>query len=161
VKRSRSASVSPAARSSARSPAFASRTSASRSVSSSASRASAAFRSAALAIASSRDACFAEAQTSATLLVAMAMRDRVACSVGSTVADAGQIEGDEARADGAALARGWLENSPFVSHLGMRLKSMEPGRAVLALPYREELPTMGEVVHGGAISSLVDTAAAA
>jgi uncharacterized protein (TIGR00369 family) len=81
--------------------------------------------------------------------------------VGSTVADAGQIEGDEARADGAALARGWLENSPFVAHLGIGLKSMEPGRAVLALPYREELPTMGEVVHGGAISSLVDTAAAA
>jgi uncharacterized protein (TIGR00369 family) len=81
--------------------------------------------------------------------------------VGSTVADAGQIEGDEARADGAALARGWLENSPFVAHLGIGLKSMEPGRAVLALPYREEPPTMGEVVHGGAISSLVDTAAAA
>ena len=51
---------------------------------------------------------------------------------------------------GAALARGWLENSPFVAHLGIALESMEPDRARLRLPYSERLPTMGEVVHGGA-----------
>ena len=38
---------------------------------------------------------------------------------------------------------------------------MEPDRAVLSLPFADSLPTMGDVVHGGAISSLVDTAAAA
>jgi uncharacterized protein (TIGR00369 family) len=70
---------------------------------------------------------------------------------------------DEAAAqpDGAALARGWLENSPFVAQLGIRLEEMEPDRARLAMPFSDSLPTMGEVVHGGAISSLIDTAAAA
>jgi uncharacterized protein (TIGR00369 family) len=66
-----------------------------------------------------------------------------------------------AQPDGAALARGWLENSPFVAQLGIRLEEMEPDRARLAMPFSDSLPTMGEVVHGGAISSLVDTAAAA
>jgi uncharacterized protein (TIGR00369 family) len=77
------------------------------------------------------------------------------------MAEAGQAKADEGRSDGTGLARGWLENSPFVDHLGIRLEEMEPGRAVLAMPYGEALPTMGDVVHGGAISSLIDTAAAA
>jgi uncharacterized protein (TIGR00369 family) len=64
------------------------------------------------------------------------------------------------KADGAALARGWLESSPFVAQLGIQLGEMEPDRAVLQMPFSEALPTMGDVVHGGAISSLVDTAAA-
>jgi uncharacterized protein (TIGR00369 family) len=62
---------------------------------------------------------------------------------------------------GAALARGWLESSPFVTQLGISLEEMEPDRARLALPFNESLPTMGDIVHGGAISSLIDTAAAA
>jgi uncharacterized protein (TIGR00369 family) len=65
------------------------------------------------------------------------------------------------RPDGAALARGWLEASPFVAHLGIRIEAMEPGLARLEMPFSEDLPTMGDVVHGGAISSLIDTAAAA
>jgi uncharacterized protein (TIGR00369 family) len=63
--------------------------------------------------------------------------------------------------DGAGLARGWLENSPFVAQLGISLEEMEPDRARLALPFNESLPTIGDVVHGGAISSVIDTAAAA
>ena len=77
------------------------------------------------------------------------------------MADGAQAETGEARADGGALARGWLENSPFVEHLGIRLDEMGPGRAVLTMPFGEALPTMGDVIHGGAISSLIDTAAAA
>jgi uncharacterized protein (TIGR00369 family) len=78
------------------------------------------------------------------------------------MADAGQSKDrDAAPADGAGLARGWLENSPFVAHLGIRLDEMEPDRARLSMPFSDSLPTMGEVVHGGAISSLIDTAAAA
>ena len=38
---------------------------------------------------------------------------------------------------------------------------MEPDLARLAMPFSDSLPTMGDVVHGGAISSLIDTAAAA
>jgi uncharacterized protein (TIGR00369 family) len=64
-------------------------------------------------------------------------------------------------ANGAALARGWLENSPFVAHLGMGIDLMEPDRAVLSMPFTDSLPTLGDVIHGGAISSLIDTAAAA
>jgi uncharacterized protein (TIGR00369 family) len=63
--------------------------------------------------------------------------------------------------DGAALARGWIESSPFVAHLGITLEELAPDRARLRLPFTESLPTMGDVVHGGAISSLIDTAAAA
>jgi uncharacterized protein (TIGR00369 family) len=62
---------------------------------------------------------------------------------------------------GAALARDWLQSSPFVAHLGIRTDLMEPDRAVLSMPFADTLPTIGDVVHGGAISSLVDTAAAA
>jgi uncharacterized protein (TIGR00369 family) len=63
--------------------------------------------------------------------------------------------------DGAALARGWLANSPFVGQLGIVLEDLEPDRARLAMPFTDALPTMGDVIHGGAISSLIDTAAAA
>ena len=75
--------------------------------------------------------------------------------------ETGQGQTAEGQLDGTGLARGWLENSPFVDHLGIRLEEMHQGRAVLAMPYGEALPTMGDVVHGGAISSLIDTAAAA
>lgn len=59
------------------------------------------------------------------------------------------------------LVRGWLEHSPFARHLGIELASLNGGEAELRLPFRDELATLGDVVHGGAISSLVDTAAAA
>ena len=61
----------------------------------------------------------------------------------------------------AQLVRGWLEHSPFAGHLGIELVSVEDGEAELHLPFRPELATMGDIVHGGAISSLIDTAAAA
>ena len=61
----------------------------------------------------------------------------------------------------ADLVRGWLEHSPFAGHLGIELVSLGDGEAELRLPFRPELATMGDVVHGGAVSSLIDTAAAA
>jgi uncharacterized protein (TIGR00369 family) len=63
--------------------------------------------------------------------------------------------------DGTEIARGWLQSSPFVAHLGISVESMQPDRAVLSMPFSEALPTLGDVIHGGAISALVDTAAAA
>jgi uncharacterized protein (TIGR00369 family) len=77
------------------------------------------------------------------------------------MAETEQPETQAGRADGAALARGWLENSPFIAHLGIGVDLMEPDRAVLSMPFTDSLPTLGNVVHGGAISSLIDTAAAA
>ncbi len=72
-----------------------------------------------------------------------------------------QPPAESAPADGAELARGWLQNSQFVSHLGITIDALEPDRAVLSMPFSDSLPTLGDVVHGGAISSLIDTAAAA
>ncbi len=77
------------------------------------------------------------------------------------MAEAQQPEAGAEATGGAALARGWLESSPFVAHLGIEVDAMEADRAVLSMPFSDSLPTMGDVVHGGAISSLVDTAAAA
>jgi uncharacterized protein (TIGR00369 family) len=64
-------------------------------------------------------------------------------------------------ATGAEVIAQFLLHSPFVRHLGMQLESIEADRARLAMPYREELATIGDVVHGGALSALVDTAAMA
>ena len=62
---------------------------------------------------------------------------------------------------GAEVSEQFLLHSPFVRHLGIKLESIEPDRARLAMPYRDELATIGDVVHGGALSALVDTAAMA
>ena len=55
----------------------------------------------------------------------------------------------------------YLEHSPFAKLLGLRLEEMEPEKAVVVLPYREELTTFADVVHGGAIATLVDLSAVA
>jgi uncharacterized protein (TIGR00369 family) len=55
--------------------------------------------------------------------------------------------------------RQFLPTSPYVAHLGIRLVSIQPGEAVLTLPFASENVTIGTVVHGGAIASLIDTAA--
>src|SRR5437764_14541135 len=62
---------------------------------------------------------------------------------------------------GAELMREFLAHSPFVGHLGMRLEAIHPDAARISMPYSPELATMADIVHGGAISSLVDTAAMA
>ena len=62
---------------------------------------------------------------------------------------------------GAELISEFLKHSPFVGHMGMELREIEDDRAVLALPFREEVVTIGDVVHGGAVSALIDTAAMA
>ena len=59
------------------------------------------------------------------------------------------------------LIRAFVPESPLVRHLGIRLETLEPDRAELTLPYAGEVATIGDVVHGGAISSLIDTAAMA
>jgi uncharacterized protein (TIGR00369 family) len=62
---------------------------------------------------------------------------------------------------GAELMREFVPHSPLVEHLGIVLVSLEDGEAVLHLPFRDELATIGRVVHGGAIATLADTAAMA
>jgi uncharacterized protein (TIGR00369 family) len=62
---------------------------------------------------------------------------------------------------GADVMRSFLPASPFAAHLGLELIDVEPDRASVAMPFSPALATMGEVVHGGAIGALVDTAAMA
>jgi uncharacterized protein (TIGR00369 family) len=60
---------------------------------------------------------------------------------------------------GADFIRQFFPHSPYVGHLGMQLTEMQPGMATLTLPFKEALVTIGTIVHGGAIASLIDTAA--
>jgi len=60
---------------------------------------------------------------------------------------------------GAEYIQQFFPISPYVKHLGMQLVDIQPGEARLALPFTEELVTIGTIVHGGAIASLIDTAA--
>src|SRR5436305_14275471 len=60
---------------------------------------------------------------------------------------------------GADFIRQFFPTSPYVKHLGMQLTDLQPGIATLTLPFTEALVTIGTIVHGGAIASLIDTAA--
>jgi uncharacterized protein (TIGR00369 family) len=55
----------------------------------------------------------------------------------------------------------FIPNSPHAAALGIRVVSLGTDEAVLELPFKPELATIGEVVHGGAIGALIDTAAMA
>lgn len=63
----------------------------------------------------------------------------------------------QSRAD---IIRQFLPTSPYVGHLGIQLTDMQPDMATLALPFTSSLITIGTTIHGGAIASLIDTAAA-
>ncbi|PYS71524.1 MAG: hypothetical protein DMF69_10150 [Acidobacteria bacterium] len=52
------------------------------------------------------------------------------------------------------------KNIPYADLLGLKLNSVEPGSATMSLAVREELKQNNRVVHGGAIASLIDSAAA-
>lgn len=66
---------------------------------------------------------------------------------------------DGAPMSGADIMRQFLPTSPYVGHLGMQLVDIQPGVATLGLPFTYDLVTIGTTVHGGAIASLIDTAA--
>jgi len=68
---------------------------------------------------------------------------------------------DASERTGAQVARDLLQHSPFANHVGLRLESLEPDTATLALDYEDSVATVADLVHGGAISTLVDTAATA
>lgn len=74
-------------------------------------------------------------------------------------AGAGQAGSTGAPTDGGDFIRRFLPSSPYVRHLGMRLVEMRADEATLALPFTNQVVTIGNTVHGGAIASLIDTAA--
>jgi uncharacterized protein (TIGR00369 family) len=59
----------------------------------------------------------------------------------------------------AEIIRQFLPTSPYVCHLGIQLIDMQPDVATLRLPFADSLVTIGTTMHGGAIASLIDTAA--
>ncbi len=61
------------------------------------------------------------------------------------------------------IARQFIEALPHAAALGLRLEEIGDGRAVIAMPYDTRLigdPASG-VIHGGAVSALMDTASGA
>ena len=59
------------------------------------------------------------------------------------------------------LVRGMIVGSPLATLLGVAVEAVEADRVRLRLPYRTEVTTIGDTVHGGAIAALVDVAATA
>jgi len=55
--------------------------------------------------------------------------------------------------------RQWFDASPFNKHLGLKPVRVEKNRVEVVLPFSPSIPTLADVVHGGAISALADTAA--
>ena len=62
---------------------------------------------------------------------------------------------DPTRAD---MITAFIPVSPFVKELGIELVNLGADEAELRLPWSPRLATMGDVVHGGAIAALLDTA---
>ena len=53
---------------------------------------------------------------------------------------------------------GYTRPEPFFTLLGLQLEEVTPDCCRMRLPFRPELRTAAEVVHGGAIASLIDSA---
>ncbi|MDQ0269670.1 PaaI family thioesterase [Cytobacillus purgationiresistens] len=55
----------------------------------------------------------------------------------------------------------WLtnefEDSPFWKLLGITMDRLEPGEAVIKMPVKESLLNSNQVMHGGAIASILDS----
>ena len=54
--------------------------------------------------------------------------------------------------------RAFIPASPFAQELGIELVDLRRDHAELRLPWAPRLATLGDIVHGGAIAALLDTA---
>jgi uncharacterized protein (TIGR00369 family) len=55
---------------------------------------------------------------------------------------------------------GWIALAPFETYLGMNIDEAADGRAVLSMPFRVAHYQGAGLMHGGAMTSLADTALA-
>jgi uncharacterized protein (TIGR00369 family) len=53
----------------------------------------------------------------------------------------------------------FIVGAPYGQLLGLECREITEDRVSVRLPFRPEITTLGEMVHGGAISALVDVAA--
>jgi uncharacterized protein (TIGR00369 family) len=61
----------------------------------------------------------------------------------------------------ASTIEKFIVASPFGAQVGIRCESIAEDHVRLRLPFRSEVTTVGDMVHGGAIGALVDVAATA
>ena len=54
----------------------------------------------------------------------------------------------------------WIDTAPFEDLVGITIESAAAGKAVLTFPYTLKLSQGGGVLHGGALTTLADTAVA-
>lgn len=73
---------------------------------------------------------------------------------------AGANSSQELSAEELARLRETFARVPYVGLLGFEFVRAERGAATFSLNVREELTRMGGILHGGAVVSLLDTAAA-
>mgnify|MGYP000722177354 CR=1 FL=1 len=57
------------------------------------------------------------------------------------------------------MLRDGIVLSPYGKLLGMEPVTLEEDHVVVAMPFKNDITTVGDMVHGGAIASLVDVAA--
>jgi uncharacterized protein (TIGR00369 family) len=57
------------------------------------------------------------------------------------------------------VVRSTIVDSPLSGLLGLEVDAIEADRVRIRLPFRAQVTTASDIVHGGAISALVDTAA--
>jgi len=63
--------------------------------------------------------------------------------------------------DYADFVRAALKRQGFMDLIGAELRSVEPGRVVLGVAYRDDLNQQNGFLHGGVVGTLCDNAAAA
>ena len=51
-----------------------------------------------------------------------------------------------------------IETEPYARKLGMRLVALEPGRALVEMTVQDDMTNIFDMIHGGAIFSLIDEA---
>ncbi|MEO8604795.1 MAG: PaaI family thioesterase [bacterium] len=61
----------------------------------------------------------------------------------------------------ATIIADHVAGAPLAKLLGIAVESVAPDVVVLRLPFREAVTTLGDLIHGGAISGLIDVAATA
>lgn len=54
----------------------------------------------------------------------------------------------------------WIDTAPFEDLVGITIESAVDGKALLKFPFRVKLAQGGGVLHGGALTTLADTAVA-
>ncbi len=73
------------------------------------------------------------------------------------------VDGEEMRQpDGASQFElgEWISTSPFEDLVGLTIVEAKGGRAVLTVPFKVKLAMGGGYMHGGALTTLADTAVA-